>query len=479
MRFYTYLFAVLLITAPLANAQSKVWTLQECVDHAKEHNIDILKGQNTLESTELGELQSKLAFLPSVNLNGGYYWNFGLTIDPITNTRQPGSRQTLSTTASGNWTLLGGGRNLYQLHQSRMNSVAALYQLEEIKNNVFLNVASAYLQILVNKQLEEVAEGQLATSEKSLERTAVLYESGAISENDYLQSVAQVRSDQGNVQSAQNAVLLSRLQLFQLLQLDSDFTGFDIANPDLDMAALGIAGYGRNDLKESAVGKQPSVRAAEANHKSASYGVKVAQSNRLPSVSLSAQLNSNYVQGLPYYTEYVTLTTFTVVENPLTGDKEYVPNEINIPNPSSVTDYTISNQLSENWNQFVGVGIQIPLFNQGQVHTAVQRAKIQENNAALDLKQSQLRVRQTIERAYLDATAALALFKSAEAAAESADLALQNAQLNFDQGVISAFDLGLSRNQYLSAKSREIQSKFDYLFKVKVLEFYLFNQLTL
>ena len=126
-------------------------------------------------------MQSKLAFLPTANINGGYYWNFGLTIDPITNTRQPGSRQTLSTTAFRNWTLLSGGRNLYQLQQARMSSVAALYQLEDVKNNTFLNIASAYLQIIVNMQLEEVAQGQLNTSIQSLERTQLLFDNGAIS----------------------------------------------------------------------------------------------------------------------------------------------------------------------------------------------------------------------------------------------------------------------------------------------------------
>lgn len=455
------------------------WTLNKCIEHAREHSIDIQRGQNALANAQLAEMQSKLAFLPTANINGGYYWNFGLTIDPITNTRQPGSRQTLSTTASGNWTLLSGGRNLYQLQQARMSSVAALYQLEEVKNNTFLNIASAYLQIIVNMQLEAVADGQLQTSLQSLERTQLLFDNGAISKDNYLQSVAQTKNDEGNLTSARNAVLLSRLQLFQLLQLESDFEDFEIEMPEVNLAELSLNDYGRTDLKEEAVRKQPSVRAAEASLESAQYGIKLANAARYPNLFFLAQLNSNYVQGLPYFTDFVELTTYTLVENPITGNIEQVPQVVNVPDPNSQIEYSIGNQLTDNWNQFIGFGFQVPLFNGGQTHAAVQRAKIQENNAALDKKASELAVRQTIERALVDAKNSLALYNAANASSQAAELALNNAQLNYDQGVISAFDLGLSKNQFLAAKSQEIQTKFDYLFKVKVLEFYLFNQITL
>lgn len=476
--FYKKLFLVLLSGSLSSVAAQEVWTLDRCIEHAKSNNLDIQRGVNALELSELQELQSKLAFLPTANINGGYYWNFGLTIDPITNTRQPGSRQTLSTTAQGNWNLLSGGRNVYQLQQARMSTAASLYRLEEIKNNVFLNIASAYLQILVNAQLYDVAQGQLNTSTQSLERTKLLFDNGAISKDDYLQSVAQMRGDQGNLTSANNALVLSKLQLFQLLQLDTPFEEFEIA-PPATLEALSLKGYGNEELKEAAVKKQPSVKAAAATQKSAEYAIKVAQAGRLPSLNFMAQLNSNYVQGLPYFSEYYTLTTYNLIENPTTGVVEQVPQQVTVPDPASMKDYTITNQLSDNWNQFLGFGVQIPIFNGGATHAAVQRAKIQENNAALDVKQSELQVRQTIERAYLDAQNSLALYQAALASSSAANEALDNAQLNFDQGVISAFDLGLSKNQFLAAKSREIQSKFDYLFKVKVLEFYLFNQITL
>ena len=445
LRFILSPILVLLFNASFAQES---WTLASCVEYAKAHNLDIQKAGNSVKNIEVQELQSKLAFLPTANLNGGYYWNFGLTIDPISNTRQPGSRQTFSATAAGNWTLLSGGRNLFQLQQARMNRVAALYQFEEVKNNVSLNIASAYLQIIVNLQLEEVAQGQLTTSIQSLERTRLLFDNGAISKDDYL-------------------------------QLESDFENFEIAMPALDLDALSMSGYNSNALKNDAVSKQPSVRAAVANAESAKYGIRLAESGRYPTLFFLAQLNSNYVQGLPYFTDYYQLTTYSLVENPVTGSIEQIPQQITVPDVGSKIDYTLGNQLNDNWNQFIGLGFQIPLFNGGVTHANVQRAKIQENNAVLDLKQSELAVRQTIERAYVDATNSLALYQAANASADASNEALTNAQFNYDEGVISAFDLGLSKNQFLAAKSREIQSKFDYLFKVKVLEFYLFNQITL
>lgn len=470
-------FLFLVCAIPMSAQQ--VWSLSACIEHAEANNLDIQRGKNNMLLAEINEDQSKLAFLPTLNLNGGYYWNFGLTIDPITNTRQPGSRQTLGSTASSNWTLFNGGRNLYQLQQARMNAMAAMYQQMELANNVYLNIASSYLQILVNQQLLEVADGQLKASAQSFKRTEILFENGAISKDNYLQSLAQVRTDEGNKISAENALLLSKLMLYQMLQLDTPFEEFDILVPEVDLTAAAMAGYKREELLESAVEKQPSVQMATSNVSSANYGVKLAQSARVPSVAFSAQLNSNYVQGLPYFTEYYTLTTYTLVENPLTGSIDQVPQEINVPNPNSQTAYTVANQLLDNRNQFLGVGVQIPLFNGGQTHSAVQRAKIQLDNALIDQTQAELNVRQTIERAYLDAKGALAIYEASKISAEASAEALENAEVNFETGTISAFDFSLSKNQFLAAKSREIQSKFDYLFKVKVLEFYLFNQITL
>ena len=130
-------------------------------------------------------------------------------------------------------------------------------------------------------------------------------------------------------------------------------------------------------------------------------------------------MNSNYVQGgLPYFTEFTELTTYTLVEDPLTGNIEQIPQVINVPDPNSQTKYTIGNQLSDNWNQFIGFGFQVPLFNGGVTHAVVQRAKIQ-NDASLDRKASELAVRQTIERALLDAKNSLALFNAANAPCRS------------------------------------------------------------
>jgi len=473
------LLSFFFLVCAISMSAQQVWSLSACIEHAEANNLDIQRGKNNMLLTEINEDQSKLAFLPTLNLNGGYYWNFGLTIDPITNTRQPGSRQTLGSTASSNWTLFNGGRNLYQLQQARMNAMASMYQQMELANNVYLNIASSYLQILVNQQLLEVADGQLKASAQSLKRTEILFENGAISKDNYLQSLAQVRTDEGNKISAENALLLSKLMLYQMLQLDTPFEEFDILVPEVDLTAAAMAGYQREELLESAVEKQPSVQMATSNVSSANYGVKLAQSARVPSVAFSAQLNSNYVQGLPYFTEYYTLTTYTLVENPLTGSIDQVPQEINVPNPNSQTAYTVANQLLDNRNQFLGVGVQIPLFNGGQTHSAVQRAKIQLDNALIDQTQAELNVRQTIERAYLDAKGALAIYEASKISAEASAEALENAEVNFETGTISAFDFSLSKNQFLAAKSREIQSKFDYLFKVKVLEFYLFNQITL
>lgn len=471
----------LLATALTVSAQSDSWNLQRCLEYAAEHNIDLKRAEQTVALSEVNRQQSYLSFLPSVSANGGYYWNFGLTIDPITNTRQPGSRQTFSSTLQGNWTLINGGRNVFQLQQARLNAAAALYGMEDMRNNVYLNITSAFLQIMVNELLLDVADGQYKTSLNNLERVEVLYQNGALAKGDYLQSVSQVKADESNFVNAEVALTLSKLQLFQILQLKEGFEDFDIESPELEVEAeLSIRDYNKPELFEAAVSAQPSVKSAVVNLKSAEVGVNLAKSATLPTINMMAQLNSNYVAGLPYFTEYEKITTYTLLQDP--DDPAgllFIPNEMNVPVASSQTPYTFGNQFADNWNQFFGFGISVPIFSQGQVHAAVQRAKIQQATAALDLEQTKTQVRQTVERAYLDATNSFVTYQSAKASSTSAAEALNYAQVSFDEGVISAFELVSTKNAYLAAKSREIQGMFDYIFKVKVLEFYLFGQMTL
>ncbi len=478
-RFLPSIFAFLVLSNTLS-AQN-LWSLARCIEHAQEHNLDLQRAEQNIALAELSELQSQLAFLPSVNATGGYYWNFGLTIDPITNTRQPGTRNTFSSTLQGNWSLFNGGRNVLQLQRSRMDKVAALYGSEEMRNNVMLNITSAFLQVMVNKQLLEVAEGQLKVSEGNANRAKTLLDNGVISRGDYLQNVSQMKADESNLVSAENAVVLSRLQLFQLLQLESEFEAFDIEVPSVELQATqGVQAYNRPELIEASIEKQPAVKRAESAAESAEVGIKLAQSARLPSVNMMAQLNSNFVAGLPYFTEFTKLTTYTVVQDPDDPNNLlFFPNEMNVPVPESQETYTFRNQMLDNRNQFFGFGISVPLFSQGQISAGVQQAKIQESLAQLDLQQAINQQRQTIERAYLDANNSYAAYQAARVSAESAKEALDYAQVNFEEGVISGFDMAQSNNAYLAAKSREIQAKFDYLFKTKVLEFYLFGQLNL
>lgn len=480
MRRFLLLLSGVWVLSTTAGAQT-LWSLSRCVAHAEEHNIDLLRAQQNVELAGLTELQSKMAFLPSVNATGGYYWNFGLTIDPITNTRQPGTRNTFSSTLQGNWAVFNGGRNLYQLQQSRIDKMAAVYGSEEMRNNVVLNITSAFLQVVVNKQLLEVAQGQFSVSQGNERRAKVLFENGVISRGDYLQNVSQMKADESNLVSSENAVVLSRLQLFQLLRLESDFQEFDIEMPAVDlMVAQGVQDYNRPELIASSVEKQPAVKRAASAAESAKVGVKLAQSSRLPSVNMMAQLNSNFVAGLPYFSEYTKWTTYTVVQDPADPNNLlFLPNEMNIPVPESQQTYTFKNQMLDNRNQFFGFGLSVPIFSQGQINAAVQRAKIQQTLAELELSDAKNQQRQTLERAYLDATNSFAAYQAAKVSSASAKEALDYAQVSFEEGAISGFELAQSNNSYMAAKSREIQAKFDYLFKIKVLEFYLFGQLNL
>ncbi len=229
---YTLALGAFLISL-LSFSQNKQWSLQECIAYAYEHNLTVRTTQLNLKSTDLAKDAAMANLYPNLNLGGGYFWQFGQSIDPITNVRVAGNRQTSSYTLSSSWVVFDGMQNINRIQQSRLDYMAAVYNLDAIKNDIGLNIASSYLQVLLNKQIYEVAENQLKISESQLLRSKKLFEAGSIPKGDYLQAQAQLASDEQSVIAAKNNVDITMLQLVQLLQLES-YDDFDILNPVLN-----------------------------------------------------------------------------------------------------------------------------------------------------------------------------------------------------------------------------------------------------
>lgn len=464
-----------------AAAQNKQWTLQECIAYAHENNLTIKQSELNLKSTDLAQDAAKAFLLPNLNFGGGYFWQFGLSIDPTTNTRSPGSRQTASYTVSSSWVLFDGLQNIKSIQRAKLDYMASVYNLEDIKNDISINIASGYLQVLLNKQIYEVAENQLKISERQLVRNKKLFEAGSIPKGDYLLVQAQMASDDQSVIAAKNNLDLSLLALAQILQLD-EVEGFDIETPELDDPDSQLLSYTPKEIYDIALGNQPGIKRAETTVESAEKGVGISKGNYAPVVSLTGQINSNYAQdAIQYETFTVNRITTLTDENGSTdpADFTYISSEAAAYDPSTIESIPFFNQFSNNLNQFVGVNVQIPIFNNFQIRNDVLNSRINLERAMVDLETEKNNLRQTIERAYADANASLKTFKASEKSLEANEESWEYAQKRYEQGAMNQFDYERTRNLYLNSVAGLLQSKYEYIFKVKVLEFYLTNNITL
>jgi outer membrane protein len=465
----------------LSFSQSKKWSLQECITYAHENNLTVKSNELNLKTTDLAKDAATANLFPNLNFNGGYFWQFGLSIDPTTNTREPGSRQTSSYTVSSTWVIFDGLQNIKMISQARLDYMASVYNLEAIKNDISLSIASSYLQVLLNKQILEVAENQLTISESQLQRNKKLFEAGSIPKGDYLQAQAQLASDDQSVIAAQNNVTLSMLQLVQILQLD-EYEDFDIVTPTLADPDNALLNYSPKQIYDIAIDNQPVIKSAELGVQSAETQVGISKGSYSPIVSLSGQVNSNYAQDAKNYQTFdlnqiTTLTNESGSTNP--ADFIYVSNTSTFYDPTTATAIPFFDQFGNNLNQFVGVNVQIPIFNRFQIRNDVSNSKIALERAQVQLETQRNALRQTIERAYADALATLKSFKAAEKSLDANKENWEYAQKRYEQGAMNQFDYERTRNLYLNATAQLLQNKYDYIFKVKVLQFYLTNNITL
>lgn len=459
----------------LSFSQTKKWTLQECIAYAYENNLTIKSNELSLKSTDLAKDAAMANLFPSLNFNGGYFWQFGQSIDPITNTRKSGNRQTSSVTLSSNWVIFDGLQNVKRISQSRLNYMASVYNLEAIKNDISLNIASNFLQVLLNKQIVEVAQNQLTISIGQLDRSKKLYEAGSIPKGDYLQTQAQKASDEQSVVAAQNNVDLSLLALAQILQME-DYSDFEIETPQLADPDNALLSYTPEQIYDIAMANQPSVKSAELSAESASQQVGISKGNYSPVISITGQVNSNAAQR-----QRVTGTTqeYGVVGSLTPGGTDYVYTVSPYAIPTGYENYPFLTQFSDNLNQFIGINVQVPIFNRFQTRNEVRNSQISLERAQVQLETQKNTLRQTIQRAYADALASLKSFKAAEKSLEANKENWEYAQKRFEQGAMNQFDYERTRNLYLNATAQLLQNKYDYIFKVKVLQFYLTNNVTL
>ena len=415
-------------------AQDKKWTLQECVNHALENNISVKQSELELELTEADKLEAIGNFLPSLNANASASKNTGLSLNPTNNQLENTTFGSASAAINVGLTLFDGLRNVRQLQRSKLSELAAQYRLDKMKDDIALAIANSYLQVLLNKANLEVAKSQNIVTLEQLDRTNNLVDAGVLPRGDLLEIKATDASEKQRIAVAENTVKISLISLAQLL-LIKDYSNFDIAEEEYKIIDGGIAEKDVSEIIESAKETRSEVRIAQKNVDLARKDLQISRGAYYPTLSAFFGYNTRYADNDPLERPFI--------------DQLYL-------------------------NDGIGYGLQlnVPIFNGFAVRSNVKRNKIGLRNSEYQLEQAQLDLESNVYQAYVDAKGALKAYEAAIVALESQELAYQYAKDRYDVGLTNAFDFSQSKLRYDNAKIEENRTKFEYIFKLKVLELY-------
>lgn len=431
-----------------AEAQTKKWTLEECVNYAMEKNISI---RNTTLDGQLSEIAKKDAvgnFLPSINAQATHSWNIGLNFSPVTNQAQTETTQFTSGGINANIDIYKGLQNHNQLRKANLSIIASKYQLTKMQEDVSLNVVNAYLQIIFNKENLKVQQEQLAYDNKQLLRSQELVDAGVVPKGDLLDVKATVAADNQRLIAAENTLLISKLSLAQLLQLDN-FQEFDIADASAPVAESTILMQEAQAIVDKAKENRTDIKLAATNVDIAERDLKIARGGYYPSLTGFYGLNSRVA-----YADVVT------GYDPITFE------------PISTKAPPFFDQVSDNKGHNFGVSLNIPILNGFSVKNNVARSKVALERSKISLEQAGLDLERTVYTAYADTKGALKAYEAALSTLESREQAFNYAKDRYEVGLMNVFDLNQSQVLYVNAQSEVLRTKYDYIFRTKILEFY-------
>jgi outer membrane protein len=452
-----------------SSAQVKKWTLQECVEYALKNNISIK--QSELD-TKLADIDKKLAvgnFLPILNAGGSHSWNIGLNQNITTGLLENQTIQFTSASLNSSIDIYNGLQNQNRLRRAKLAQTASLYQLSKMQDDISLNIANSYLNILFNKENLKVQQNQLANDEKQLIRSQEMVDAGMVPRGDLLDMKATVASDKQRVIVAENTLFLSRLSLAQLLTLE-DFENFDTEDTDLDFKISPVLAQTPEAIVQKANESRVEIKIAQANLDLASRDIKIAKGALQPSITgfYSFSTRASYSEIVTGFTPD-TANPFSVIAQ-VEGTGQNVLQQNFLPIFSKAAP--LLDQFSDNKGHNFGLQLTIPVFNGFSARGNVERSKIsfERNNNALT--QAKIDLETNVYRSITDAKGALNTYESSLTTMEARKEAFNYAKERYAVGMMNAFDYNQSQTLFINAQSDVVRAKYDALFKMKIVEFY-------
>ena len=438
------LFISLLLISIGGKAQER-WSLRRCIDYAIEHNINIRRTANAVEQSAVEANSAKWARLPNLNGSAGQSWNWGRTQTAVknedtgdystvyVNTNSQGSNLNLSTSIP----LFTGLQIPNQYALAKLNLKAATADLAKAQEDIAINVASAYLQVLFNQELQQVAESQVELSLQQQARISRLADMGKASMAEVAEAKARVAQDQMTAVQARNNYELALLDLSQLIELESP-EGFLLESPDVSFALQQLTPP--DEIYQTALTNKPAIQAAEYRLEGSKHSIRIAQSAYYP------QLNFNGSLGTNYY---------------------------------STINRTFRQQMGDNFSKYVGLSLSVPIFNRFSTRNRVRSARLQRDNYELQLTETKKTLYKEIQQAWYNAVAAESKYSSSHTAAEAGAESFRLMSEKYENGKANAVEYNEAKQNLMRAQSDELQAKYEYLFRSKILDFYKGVPLTL
>ncbi|TCO08443.1 TolC family protein [Natronoflexus pectinivorans] len=424
-----------------ADETSAPWSLEDCINHALEHNLSIKQQSLNAEYAGNQYTQSRYELYPNLNAGSSHRITRGRTTDQV-NLRIVDITSNTTNFYVGSSTPLFEGfarRNTIERNQSDWQ--AALKDVDRARNDLTLNITALYLQILFDKELLEAAKRQYEVIEQQMQRTRRLVDAGSIPEGNFLEMRSLAAREVLNITQLENSVALSLLDLAQALDLEV-VEGFDIQEPVLDELS-GAELVERADVLEYAINNMPQIAASEHRLSSSELDVEIAKGRMLPTLSFEMGWGTNYVSVKDF-------------ENPSFGS-----------------------QFRDNANSYVGLNLAIPIFNRFQARTGVENAHLGVKNARFELDRQKQQLRKEIQQAYADAEAAFRQYLASQTAVESYQESFRYTEKRFNVGLLNPVDYNVAKTELMKAESDYIQAKYSYILRLKILEFYQGNPIEL
>lgn len=436
-----WMIAVMVAIPAVIRAQSDAWTLDACIQQALKANVSVQKARLSVAKSEEYSAQSQASRMPSVSASASQNFTWSKSIDATTGeygAYEGGNSSSYG--VNGNVTLFNGFKTNHSIRQSKLNLESSLLDVQTVEESVELNVLSAYVQMLYAREQVANAANQVAVTEQQLKLAEERMKLGSVSRSDYLQIKSSLSSERLTLADAQGTLAMARINLLQLMEMPVNDL-FDVASPSVDSLVATLATTDAQAIYMQALQQKPQVKSAALQTQSAQLDIKMAQADRLPTLSLSAGVNSGY-------------------SYPTNG-------------------FSYSDQIQNRLTPSVGLTLSIPIYQKRQIKTSINIAKISLSNAELTEINTRNTLRKEIEQACQDvATAQLkyqAGLESYTSGVESHQVAVEKLQ----QGLMNSVDYLFEKNTMITAESNLLQAKYNLIFNTKILDYYKGIPLTL